>query len=258
MTKVGSNVEKFNLHVSKQLDNLAHYGGESKDILIHLFEGYKAASDKPFVSYIERKEEKHEDNSETTNEPKLMQDAKNYYKNCVRDQTWNCPDENQQAILLLKAEFKQIKNSKKSESGKKKDNDKKSGGGKNKGRGKNNNKQKSLIVLLQKQKINLKQSMLTMTPSPGICVKPSRNTAATLRINAIKIKTKTRKRTRSSSEPPWPSITPRPAPIQMKNESSSRAFKGGLLFGRGFGGVCCLSGSLIGGNAFRSASLPQL
>ncbi|CAJ1933460.1 unnamed protein product [Cylindrotheca closterium] len=146
MTKVGSNVEKFNLHVSEQLENLAHYGEESKDVLIHLFEGYKAASDKSFVSYIERKEEKHEDNSEPTNEPRLMQDAENYYKNRVWDQTWNRPDENQQAILSLKAEFKQIKNSKKPESGKKKDNDKKSGGGKNRGKGKNNNRQKSSNV----------------------------------------------------------------------------------------------------------------
>ncbi|CAJ1940815.1 unnamed protein product, partial [Cylindrotheca closterium] len=172
-------------------------GEESKDVLIHLFEGYKAASDKSFVSYIERKEEKHEDNSETTNQPKLMQDAENYYKNRVRDQTWNRPDENQQAILSLKAEFKQIKNSKKSESGKKKDNDKKSGGGKKKGKGKTNNKQKSLNVPAWKSTAPkaedklLKQSMLTVTP--GIGAKPSRNTAATLRINATKIKTKTTK-----------------------------------------------------------------
>ncbi|CAJ1945331.1 unnamed protein product [Cylindrotheca closterium] len=146
MTKVGSNIEKFNLYVSEQFENLAHYGEESKDVLIHLFEGYKAASNKSFVSYIGRKEEKHEDNSKPINEARLMQDAKNYYKNCVHDQTWNCPDENQQAILLLKAEFKQIENSKRSESGKKKDNDKKSGGGKHEGTGKNNSKQKSSNV----------------------------------------------------------------------------------------------------------------
>lgn len=136
MRKVGSNIEKFNLHVAELQANLAHYGEESQDVLIHLFEGYRAASDKQFVSYIERKEEKHEDNSDSINEDKLMQDAENYYKTRVRDETWNRPDDHDQAILSLRAEIQQLKNSKKPE----KKRDKRADGNKGKGPKKTRNK----------------------------------------------------------------------------------------------------------------------
>ena len=61
MKTVGSNIEQFNLHVKELRDNLALNGSITLDLLINLFQGYKAASDKPFVSYIKRKEEKHDE-----------------------------------------------------------------------------------------------------------------------------------------------------------------------------------------------------
>ena len=50
MKTVGSKIEQFNLHVKELRDNLALNGATTLDLLINLFQGYKAASDKSFVS----------------------------------------------------------------------------------------------------------------------------------------------------------------------------------------------------------------
>ena len=58
MKTVGSNIEQFNLHVKVLRDNLALNGAITLYLLINLFQGYKAASVKSLVSYIEKGREK--------------------------------------------------------------------------------------------------------------------------------------------------------------------------------------------------------
>lgn len=51
----GSNIEVFNTYVRAQRNKLNARGEQTTDLLVHLFKGYRAVSDRNFVSYIERK-----------------------------------------------------------------------------------------------------------------------------------------------------------------------------------------------------------
>ena len=61
MHQVDSDIKKFNVHVKSLLRDLLRHRQTSDSTMIHLFEGYKAASDKTFVEYILRREEEYED-----------------------------------------------------------------------------------------------------------------------------------------------------------------------------------------------------
>ena len=52
---------KFNAHVQILLEGLASHGETTHELLSNLFKGYAATSDTPFTSYIEHKQEEHED-----------------------------------------------------------------------------------------------------------------------------------------------------------------------------------------------------
>lgn len=108
MESVSSDIIKFNLHVKTLLKALSRRRQVTHDILTNLFKGYKAASDKPFVEYIERKQEEHEEGIDL-NHNTLMTMAVNKYKIRLRRQEWSKPSENETKLLALQSEIKLLK-----------------------------------------------------------------------------------------------------------------------------------------------------
>ena len=104
MRQVDSDIKKFNIHVKSLLRDLLRRRQTSDDTMIHLFEGYKAASDKTFVEYILRREEEYEDGQLITPD-QLMTLAANKYKMRTRKGTWNAPSESETKILALDAKL---------------------------------------------------------------------------------------------------------------------------------------------------------
>jgi chromatin remodeling complex protein RSC6 len=127
MTTVGSDIEKFNLHVKGQLDALQARGQTTHDLLANLFKGYGAASDKTFRAYIKKKEEDYEEgiDIDTT---RLMLLALNKYKTrLVEEQKWNAPSDEEAKIIALEAQLKKLASSKKGQADDKKKRDNRKG-----------------------------------------------------------------------------------------------------------------------------------
>jgi len=105
---IGSDITKFNIHVSLLMDSLAARGESTQDLLTNLFKGYQAATDKTFVDYIGRKLEKYEEGEDVTSEA-LMEQADNKFKLLKESGNWNAPSEQEEKILALQSEIKILK-----------------------------------------------------------------------------------------------------------------------------------------------------
>ena len=112
---IGQDITKFNTYV-KLLDGLRSRGEVTNDLLINLFKGYSACSDKEFIEYIKRKEDSFEEGREITPD-QLMKYADEKYKTLLQKGSWNAPDANEEKILSLQVEINKLKN--KSAKGKK-------------------------------------------------------------------------------------------------------------------------------------------
>ena len=110
VVSVKSDIEKVNLYVKTQLQLLAARQETTHDLLSNLFRGYKAASDRAFVDYIKRKQEDYEE-GDTMTAADLMDKAVLKYKSRVEKGIWNAPTEDQQRIIALEEELKQVKKS---------------------------------------------------------------------------------------------------------------------------------------------------
>ena len=144
MPVVNSNIEKFNSYVSNCIKGLEARGETSEDILDNLFKGYKVATDRTFVQYIEMKETEYFDGADIVPD-KLMRLSENKYASLVERGMWGGQSEEQKQIIALTTTISQLQNSMKikkqpkGDAGKKKDKDKdknkgKSEKGKNKGK----------------------------------------------------------------------------------------------------------------------------
>jgi hypothetical protein len=112
MLTIDSDITRFNIHVSLLIDSLTARGESTQDLLINLFKGYQAATDKTFVEYIGRKLERYEEGEPVTTDA-LMEQADNKYKLLKEGGAWNAPSENEEKILALQAEIKHLKKAKK-------------------------------------------------------------------------------------------------------------------------------------------------
>jgi hypothetical protein len=127
MKSISSDVEKFNQYVKDQLNSLAARGQATQDLLANLFKGYKAASDKKFQEYIQKKEDDYDDGMEI--QPmQLMQLALNKYKTLVEGGKWNAQTEEEERIIALEAQLRQLANPKKNNRDKKNQKDSKKKG----------------------------------------------------------------------------------------------------------------------------------
>ena len=108
MTKVDSDVLKFNQHVQTLLIELHNRRQVTNDLFIHLMNGYKACADHRFVEYIIRKEEEYEEDAKITPDD-LMKRAANKYKILVQKGVWRAPSPAESKIIALEAKIEQYK-----------------------------------------------------------------------------------------------------------------------------------------------------
>lgn len=104
MAKSGSDITKFNQYVLLLLSALSARGERTEDLLVNLFKGYAAASDKRFVAYIGRRKERYDEGEDLTHEA-LMNLANEKFKSMKDEGTWNSPSEEEERILALEAKL---------------------------------------------------------------------------------------------------------------------------------------------------------
>ncbi len=111
---LGHDICKLNDYVTSLHDALLARGEVSNDLFVNLFKGYKAASDRRFVAYIEKKEEDYEDGSLSITPQQLMTLAKNRYEVLVEKGLWNAPSSEEEKIMALEATIKKLQNNNRS------------------------------------------------------------------------------------------------------------------------------------------------
>ena len=104
----GHDITKFNTYVKLLIDGLRSRGETSHDLLVNLFKGYMACSDREFVAYIKRKQDLFEEGTPIQVDH-LMKNAADKYKTLLQKGKWNAPDANEAKILALQAEIKKLK-----------------------------------------------------------------------------------------------------------------------------------------------------
>ena len=95
---IGQDITKFNTYVKLLVDGLRSRGEVTSDLLINLFKGYSACSDREFIEYIKRKEDSFEEGAGITPD-QLMKYADEKYKTLLQKGTWNAPDANEEKNL---------------------------------------------------------------------------------------------------------------------------------------------------------------
>jgi hypothetical protein len=108
MISIESDIESFNQYVKTQRKGLAARGETSNDLLINLFKGYKAASDRQFVEYIHKKQDSY-DEGDALSEDRLMLLALNKYRNMMQTNQWNAPSREEEQIIALSAQVQELK-----------------------------------------------------------------------------------------------------------------------------------------------------
>ena len=104
---VGYNITKFNMYVKNLVDQLRARGEYTNDLLINLFKGYLAATDKSFTAYIDKKLEAYEEGQEMTAD-QLMLWARNKYDLLLDKGTWNAPTAEEEKIIALQSQVKEM------------------------------------------------------------------------------------------------------------------------------------------------------
>jgi hypothetical protein len=108
MLEVGSNITEFNLVVGQCVDKLSANDQRCEDLLTHLFEGYKTATDEDFSSHIKQKEANWEDGTIVTLEASsLMILAEEKYKTMKLKKSWNGATKEEANIIAMKAEIQE-------------------------------------------------------------------------------------------------------------------------------------------------------
>lgn len=105
MTSINSNISVFNENVRIQVQSLAARGQTTSDLLINLFKGYAVASDQEFRTYVARKQQDHDDNSNPTTAEQMMQLTKNLYDKLKMKNTWNSETVDEK-LMVLQARMK--------------------------------------------------------------------------------------------------------------------------------------------------------
>ena len=80
MVSIDSDITKFNKQVKNIIEQLHARGETTQDLLANLFKAYKAASDKGFVEYIQKKQDEYDEGKEV-HPDKLMLLAENKFRN---------------------------------------------------------------------------------------------------------------------------------------------------------------------------------
>ena len=89
------------------VDQLRARGEYINDLLINLFKGYLAATEKSFTTYIDKKLEAYEEGQDMMAD-QLMLWARNKYDLLLDKGTWNAPTEQEEKIIALQAQVKEM------------------------------------------------------------------------------------------------------------------------------------------------------
>ena len=133
ISKIGFNIEKFNLHVKGLIEDLSRRGETSDDVTFNVIKAYKEVPVKEFVTFVDRlKDDADDKDDESQYTPQYVMDkAENKYKILVNEKTWDTKMTDQDAILALKAEINKLKKqSKKKPTGGRNNSDRKPNNGK--------------------------------------------------------------------------------------------------------------------------------
>jgi hypothetical protein len=111
LTKLGYNIEKFNLHVKGLIEDLSRRGETSDDVTFNVIKAYKEVPVKEFVTFVDRlKDDADDKDDESQYSPQYVMDkAENKYKILVNEKTWDTKMTDQDAIMALKAEISKLK-----------------------------------------------------------------------------------------------------------------------------------------------------
>ena len=82
---IGQDITKFNTYVKLLVDGLRSRGEVTNDLLINLFKGYSACSDKEFIEYIKRKEDSFEEGREITPDQLMKYADESTRLSCKKD-----------------------------------------------------------------------------------------------------------------------------------------------------------------------------
>jgi hypothetical protein len=136
MINLNSNITDFNIYVSKLHNKLAQYGATSEDTFVNLFRGYKAARDNAFCDYIKKIERDYQYGNKTITVDQLMTKAHTAYQVEKERGNWGALSEDQQMIVAMQSELKQLKDAKLKLNTTSKKGNKDKGKGKSKGKSK--------------------------------------------------------------------------------------------------------------------------
>ena len=100
---VESDIGRFNQYVKLLIQSLTARNQTTSDLLINLFKGYGAVSDKVFRAWLLRKQDDHEEGEELTSD-ELMLAAKNKFDTMKEKGIWNAPTA-EEKIIALEAKF---------------------------------------------------------------------------------------------------------------------------------------------------------
>ena len=95
------------MYVKNLVDQLRAQGEYTNDLLINLFKGYLSATDKSFTTYIDKKLEAYEEGQDMSAD-QLMLWARNKYDLLLDKGTWNAPTEQEEKIIALQAQVKEM------------------------------------------------------------------------------------------------------------------------------------------------------
>ena len=108
---IDSDIDKFNQYVKEQLNILKNRGETTQDLMVNLFKAYEKADDQRFQDYIARKRDQYDEGANLT-ETGLMDEALKKFKTLVIDKKWKALTADQEQIVALSAEVKQLKEKK--------------------------------------------------------------------------------------------------------------------------------------------------
>ena len=108
MGKVGNDISKFNTHVQILVHKLAVRGEQTNDLLVNLFRGYGACSDRTFVEYMQRQQEKYDEGEDIT--PTRIMDLANAKYRQMKDKgIWEAPTPEDEKISALQAQLEKVR-----------------------------------------------------------------------------------------------------------------------------------------------------
>ena len=105
------NIVAFNDYVKEQILDLQAHGETTSDILVNVLIGYKACTDVEFKEYVRKQYDRYIDGEDLMHET-LMTKAEQKYQARVQDSEWNQPTDEQKEIIAMRAELKQMSQSK--------------------------------------------------------------------------------------------------------------------------------------------------